>query len=61
MTTSSITHNFIVSNPKGIERFIKAIDEADRNRAPKQALPGRQLTNPQEILDLMSKRKKHHV
>ena len=39
MATSSITHNFVVSNP----------------------LPGRQLTNPQEILALMSKRKKKHV
>ena len=43
MATSSITHNF---------------DEADRARTPKQTLPGRQLTNPQEILALMSKRKK---
>ena len=38
--------------------FIAAIDEADRDRTPKQTLPGRQLTNPQEILALMSKRKK---
>ena len=45
MATSSITHNFVVS-------------EADRDRTPKQTLPGRQLTNPQEILALMSKRKK---
>ena len=47
MATSSITHNFVA-----------AIDEADRDRTPKQTLPGRQLTNPQEILALMSKRKK---
>ena len=58
MAISSITHNFIVSNPKSIKRFVAAIDEADRDRTPKQALPGRQLTNPQEILALMSKRKK---
>ena len=45
----------ISSYPK---RFVAAIDEADRDRTPKQALPGRQLTNPQEILALMSKRKK---
>ena len=41
-----------------VKRFVAAIDEADRDRTPKQTLPGRQLTNPQEILALMSKRKK---
>ena len=58
MATSSITHNFVISNPNSVKRFIAAIDEADRDRTPKQTLPGRQLTNPQEILALMSKRKK---
>lgn len=61
MATSSITHNFVVSNPESVELFIKAIDEAERDRTPKQTLPGRQLTDPQEILDLMAKRKKHRV
>lgn len=61
MATSSITHNFDVSNPKSVKRFVTAIDAADHDRTPKQALPGRQLTNPQEILALMSKRKKQHV
>lgn len=61
MATSSITHNFVVSNPNSVKRFVAAIDEADRDRTPKQTLPGRQLTNPQEILALMSKRKKEHV
>ena len=61
MATSSITHNFVVSNPNSVKRFVAAIDEADRDRTPKQTLPGRQLTNPQEILALMSKRKKKHV
>ncbi len=37
-------------------KFVAAIDEADRDRTPKQTLPGRQLTNPQEILALMSKK-----
>ena len=58
MATSSITHNFVISNPNSVKHFIAAIDEADRDRTPKQTLPGRQLTNPQEILSLMSKRKK---
>ena len=59
MASSSITHNFVISNPDSVKRFVEAIDEADR--APKQTLPGRQLTNPQEILALMAKRKKKHV
>ena len=58
MPTSSITHNFVISNSKSVERFVKAIEEADRDRTLKQKLPGRQLTNPQEILALMKKRKK---
>lgn len=58
MATSSITYNFVVSNPKSVNRFVAAIDAANHDRTPKQALPGRQLTNPQEILALMSKRKK---
>ena len=58
MATSSITHNFVISNPNSVKLFIAAIDESDRDRTPKQTLPGRQLTNSQEILALMSKRKK---
>lgn len=58
MATSSITHNFVISDPKSVERFVEAIDEADRDRTPKQTLPGRELTDPQEILNLMAKRKK---
>lgn len=61
MASSSITHNFVISNPDSVKRFVEAIDKADRDRTPKQTLPGRQLTNPQEILALMAKRKKKHV
>lgn len=58
MATSSITHNFVVSNPKSIQRFIAALEEADHDRTPKQTLPGRELTDPKEILALMAKRKR---
>ena len=58
MATSSITHNFVVSDPESVKRFIQAIEEAEYDRAPKQTLPGRQLTDSDEILALMSKRKK---
>jgi len=61
MASSSITHNFVISNPDSVKRFVEAIDEADCDRTPKYTLPGRQLTDPQEILALMAKRKKKHV
>ena len=56
MATSSITHNFVVSNPNSVKRFVVAIDEAVRDRTPKQTLPGRQLTNPQEILSWLNEK-----
>lgn len=58
MATSSITHNFIISNPESIKRFVAAIEKAEYDRTPKPVLPGRQLTDPQEILALMAKRKR---
>ena len=58
MATSSITHNFVISNPRSVKRFIKAISEAENDRSPEQTLPGRELTDSKEILALMSKRKK---
>lgn len=61
MATSSITHNFVISNPESVKRFIAALDASERDRSPKQSLPGRQLTDPQEILALMRKRDKNNA
>jgi hypothetical protein len=61
MATSSITHNFVISNPESIERFVAAIDEAEHDRKPKRVLQGRQLTDSNEILALMAKRKQNNV
>ena len=58
MATSSITHNFVVSTPDSVERFVTALDKAEQDRIPNQVLPGRQLTDSKEILNLMSKRRK---
>ena len=58
MSTSSITHNFVVSTPDSVERFVTALDKAEQDRIPNQILPGRQLTDSKEILALMSKRRK---
>ncbi|CAI3415312.1 hypothetical protein [Enterococcus cecorum] len=59
MPASSITHNFVISNPKSINRFVKAIEESDRDRTPKEKFPGHQLTDSKEILALMSKLKRY--
>lgn len=61
MATSSITHNFVISNPESVKRFIAALDASEQDRSPKQSLPGRQLTDPQEILALMRKRNKNNA
>lgn len=61
MATSSITHNFVISNPESIEKFIIALDEAECDRRPRHILPGRQLTDSAEILTLMEKRNKKNV
>lgn len=58
MATSSITHNFVLSDPNSIKRFVEAIEESERDRTPKEKLSGRQLTNSKEILALMAKRNK---
>ena len=52
MATSSITHNFVISNPESVRRFVSAIEEAEYDRTPKRTLPGRQLTDSNEILAL---------
>lgn len=61
MATSSITHNFVISGPESVKRFIKALDEADRDRTPVPDPPGRLLTDPDEIAAFMEKRKKLHA
>jgi hypothetical protein len=61
MATSSITHNFVISNPESVERFVAAIDESARDPKLSHELPGRELTDADEIMALMEKRKKLNV
>lgn len=60
MATSSITHNFVISSPKNVQNFVSAMDKASKVPQKRQELPGRQLTDPKEILDLMARRKRRH-
>ena len=59
VATSSITHNFVLSDRKSIEGFINALDEAEKDKAIYSAprpLQGKLLTNSNEIINLMTKR-----
>ena len=58
MATSSITHNFVVSNPNSVKHFIAAIDEADRDRTPKQTLPRTSVDKPTRNLSFNVKEEK---
>ena len=46
MATSSITHNFVISSPNSVKRFIAAIAVADLDRTPKQTLPRLSVDKP---------------
>ncbi len=58
MATSSITHNFDITDPEIAERFANLMEELARDYVPTPNPPGRELTDPDEILALMAKRKK---
>ena len=58
MATSSITHNFVLSDRESAEGFIRAIEEAERDKAKCRVSNisyGRLLTDRKEIIELMSK------
>ena len=57
MATSSITHKFVISDPQSVESFVSAIEEAERNRTPSRPPLGRLLTDSDDILALMNRRK----
>ena len=54
MPTSSIFHNFVISDPDDINRFISAIE---KGKMPRRKAPGKLITDRNEIATLMAKRK----
>lgn len=51
MAMSSITHNFFITDPKAVERFVQALEESEeeaKHRKPVEPV-GRELTEPQEL------------
>ena len=54
VATSSITHNFVLSDRESIERFIEAV-ESSKHDVPKPRISyGRLLTDRREITELMN-------
>ena len=57
MATSSITHNFFITDPKAAERFVQALEESEeeaKHRKPVEP-PGRILTEPKELADFATR------
>ena len=63
MATSSITHNFIISDEEAIERFIRAIEESEAERATRHEMHSgrvKLVTDEQEILRLTERWQSKH-
>lgn len=61
MATSSITHNFVLCSRESVEGFIRAIEEAEKDRPITRPLQGRLLTDSSEIVNLMARRNDRKV
>ena len=60
LATSSITHNFVISGPERVQRFIDALDAADKDRAPKEPVAIREVTDPKELSEFMARWDEKH-
>ena len=61
MATSSITHNFVITDTESAARFINALDEAEHDRIKPEHSKGKLLTDKKEILNLIENWKKNHA
>ncbi len=61
MATSSITKNFVISGQKQVERFVDALESSASNRPVRTPVVAKELTNTNDIIKLMEKRKKARV
>jgi hypothetical protein len=57
MATSSITKNFIISGKEQVEMFADAIEASANNRPRRVPVSADFLTDPNDIIKLMEKRK----
>ena len=58
MATSSITKCFVISGERQVEMFVDAIEASANNRPIRVPVAAKQLTDPEDIIELMEKRKK---
>lgn len=58
MATSSITKSFVISGQKQVEKFVEAIEASANNRPSRISVAARELTDTEDIIKLMEKRKK---
>lgn len=61
MATSSITKNFVISGKKQVEVFVDAIERSANNRPVRVPVAAKELTDINDIIKLMEKRKKANV
>ncbi len=61
MATSSITKNFVISGQKQVEMFVDAIEASAKNRPKPISVAAKELTDTEDIIRLMEKRKKANV
>ena len=57
MATSSITHNFIITDPAAAERFAKALEESANDPPRPITVSVRHLREPDEIREFMERRR----
>lgn len=58
MATSSITKNFVISGKRQVNAFAKAIEASARDKEPRISVKARELTDIEDIIKLIKKRKK---
>ena len=61
MATSSITKNCVISGKKQVEVFVDAIERSANNRPVRVPVAAKELTDTNDIIKLMEKRKKANV
>lgn len=61
MATSSITKNFVISGQEQVEKFIAALEASANDKTPRVQVAARELTDPEEIAELMRKRKRNRA
>lgn len=61
MAASSITKNFVISGKKQVEVFVDAIEKSANNRLVRVPVAAKELTDTNDIVTLMEKRKKANV